>query len=100
MFYLSVYEILYMYIIVSISNTIEKNDERLLPESIDSREKKKQKFISRNCTEKTNETGNEWKKKANSQSISGRCKERFGSDAIVNTGDYRSNFSENGRRRE
>lgn len=63
MFYLSVYEILYMYIIVSISNTIEKNDERLLPDSIDSREKKKQKFISRNCTEKTNETGNEWKKR-------------------------------------
>jgi len=44
MFYLSVYEILYMYIIVSISNTIEKNDERLLPESIDSREKKKTKI--------------------------------------------------------
>lgn len=33
-------------------------------------------------------------KKANSQSISGRCKEDFGSDAIINTGDYRKFFRE------
>lgn len=40
MFYFPVHKILYTYIMVSISNTIE----RLLPESIDSREKKKTKI--------------------------------------------------------
>lgn len=63
-----------------------------------SRNKKKKKTricFAQSHTENERVHGRERiKKKADSQSISGRCKEDFGSDAlrdaIVNAGDYRS----------